>query len=73
MRGMTRWILFALFLCLSAGIPAPLQAAEQVDCTKEYMSCINDAGLLESPFQELADIECAAEYTGCVARKLVTW
>ena len=44
--------------------------AQEADCSRDYVQCLNDSYDLEGIFQTMADLECAAEYAGCVARKI---
>lgn len=48
--------------------PSPVAASE---CTREYITCLNDTYDLDGWLQTLADIECFAGYTGCVARAVI--
>ena len=50
--------------------PRPV-AAQEADCTREYMACLNDSYDLDGWLQKLADLECFAEYTGCVAKSII--
>ncbi len=46
-------------------------AAQEADCTKQYVQCLNDSYDLDGWLQRMADLECFAEYTGCVAKAIV--
>jgi hypothetical protein len=65
-------LLAVLSLLLAFSLVSPGEASA-TNCTKDYMACIADAGLLEEPFRTMADLECGASYTGCLVSKLRFW
>ena len=50
--------------------PRPV-AAQEVDCTRAYIACLNDSYDLSGWLQRLADLECFAEYSGCLAKSII--
>ncbi len=63
-----RKLIAVLTLALATVALAPRPAAAQeADCTRNYVSCLNDSYDLEGIFQTMADIECFTEYLGCIA------
>lgn len=50
--------------------PRPM-AAQEANCTEDYVSCLNDSYQLSGWLQTLADLECFADYTGCVTQEIM--
>ena len=46
-------------------------AAQEADCTDNYVKCLNDSYELEGALRLLADVECFADYVGCVAAEVI--
>lgn len=59
-------IMLILTLAATAASFTPRAAAAQ-ECTRGYVTCLNDTHDLEGFFQVMADIECFSEYLKCVA------
>lgn len=54
---------------LNFGTPAVVQAG--IECTQDYLECIDQAHNMPNPERQLAYFECSAEYAGCVRKKLL--
>lgn len=50
--------------------PRPV-AAQEAECTDNYVKCLNDTYNLKGLLQVMADVECFADYVGCVAADIV--
>lgn len=46
-------------------------AAQEAECTDNYVKCLNDSYHLKGLLQVMADVECFADYVGCVAADIV--
>lgn len=67
-----RKLIAVLTLAVATVALAPRPAAAQeADCTKNYVSCLNDSYQLSGWLQTMADLECFAEYTSCVTRGIM--
>lgn len=61
---------FTLALASVAFAPRPA-AAQEADCTYDYVQCLNDSYELKGALQTMADIECFADYLACTASALI--
>jgi hypothetical protein len=72
-NGIFALLIIALVLFATSAKPAAATTA--VNCTDQYVKCLNDASKYNdsSVLQSMAETECGFEYTGCVASKLKFW
>lgn len=59
-------IMLILTLAASAASLTPRAAAAQ-ECTRGYLTCLNDTHDTDGIVRVLADIECFSKYLKCVA------
>lgn len=49
----------------------PQAAAQEANCTDDYVKCLNDSYQLTGALRLLADVECFADYVGCVSAEVI--